>query len=297
LKSLTKALDSHRLVVVVGAGVTLNATATEDGQTLGQLSWKGLIKDGLRYLVEEGFTDNTNLRIRKAYQLLEGEDNESLLDAADKLKRSLEQYQQFPTWLFSVFGHLKDRISHPAVLYALKGLHNRGATLVTTNYDDLLEVTCGLNRISRSSKEDLLKFNSGDLDGVFHIHGSYDDPPNVVLNSIDYYVVQNDDDARETMKSFFMHKTILFVGCGSGLEDPNFETLLNWAQERYKHIANRHVLLLRDQDRPSEKLNFLLRARCGGPEWDGLTPFLNELLQSSQASQNSGQGGERAPSE
>jgi hypothetical protein len=296
LKSLLRALENRRLVIIVGSGVTLNATADEDGKVIERLLWKGLIKDGLRYLVEEGFTTDQDPRIRQAHRFLEGDDTESLLDAADKLKGSLEVHQQFPTWLFSIFGNLKDHIRHPGILYTLRGLHQKGATLVTTNYDDLLETTCGLSRIGRKNKDELYKFESGDLDGVFHIHGSYQEPTEVVLNSLDYYIVQHDDLAQETMKSFFRHKTILFVGCGTGLEDPNFANLLDWAAERYKDITNRHVLLLRDQDQPSSKLNFLLRARCGGPSWSGLGPYLNELLQASHTAQTSDNGADSSRS-
>ena len=51
-------------------------------------------------------------------------------------------------------------------------------------------------------------------------------------------------EAQDVLKTFLEYNTILFVGCGSGLEDPNFDVLLKWASERQKNIPNRHCLLV-----------------------------------------------------
>jgi hypothetical protein len=157
----------------------------------------------------------------------------------------------------------------------LKALHKRGATLLTTNYDDLLEKSCDLRRIGPSNKNDILKFNRGDLDGVFHLHGSYYDPDEVVLDTTDYYQVRHSDEVQNVLKTFLENRTILFIGCGSGLEDPNFDALLKWASERQENIPNRHCLLIRNGD----TLNFKLLVRLKyGPDYQNLVPYLNKLL-------------------
>jgi hypothetical protein len=76
-----------------------------------------------------------------------------------------------------------------------------------------------------------LRFRRGDLDGVFHVHGSYRDPHELVLDTTDYYEVTNSDEVQRVLKNFLEFNTILFVGRGSGLEDPNFNALLRWASE------------------------------------------------------------------
>jgi hypothetical protein len=172
---------------VVGAGVTLSATADVSGKPLSRITWTGLIRNGLDYLVNDGYVEASSRRTRRAYEALEDPNTDSLLDAANILSSQLKQHGQFATWLESVFGNLDQEIRYPAILGMLKGLHEKGATLLTTNYDDLLDKYCQLHRIGRSNQDEMLKFKRGDLDGVFHAHESYHDPHEVVLDTTDYY--------------------------------------------------------------------------------------------------------------
>src|SRR5256714_529 len=84
LARLKSALKDKRLVIIVGAGVTLSATANVSGP-LPRITWSGLIRNGLDYLVSEGYVDARNHRIRLAYEALEDPDTDSLLDAANIL--------------------------------------------------------------------------------------------------------------------------------------------------------------------------------------------------------------------
>jgi nucleoside phosphorylase len=275
LDRLQKALNDKNLVIIVGAGVTLSATADASGKPLPRTTWTGLVRNGLDYILEGDYLDASNRRIRRAYEALEDNDKAGLLDAANIMKDLLVQLRQYPTWLESVFGSLHQDVRHPAIFDVLKALHEKGAILLTTNYDDLLERFCNLRRIGRSNMDDILKFKCGDLDGVFHVHGSYQDPNEVVLDSVNYYQVMQSDEVQNILKTFLEFKTVLFVGCGSGLEDPNFDALLRWASERQKNISNRHCLLIRNGD----TLNYspLIRLKYG-PDYQDLAPYLNTLL-------------------
>jgi hypothetical protein len=277
---LRKDLRNKRLAIIVGAGVTLSATADSSGKPLSRITWTGLIQNGLDFLVGEGYVDRLNHGIKPAYEALQNPDINGMLDAANILSSQLRQHGQFPTWLQSVFGSLDQNVRHPAILEALKKLHDNGAILLTTNYDDILEKYCGLRHIGRSKIEDIVKFRRGDLGGVFHVHGSYHDPQEVVLDTTGYYQIKESDEVQNMLKAFLDDKTILFVGCGSGLEDPNFDGLLKWAAERQKNIPNIHCLLVRDGD--SLVCKPLLRVRYG-PQYQDLAPYLNKLLQDHQA--------------
>src|SRR6266511_5114250 len=98
------ALKDKRLVVIVGAGVTLNTTADVSGRPLPRITWTGLIRNGLDYLVTDGYVDASKRRTRQAYDALKNTDAESVLDAANIMKDQLTQHGQFPTWLETVFG-------------------------------------------------------------------------------------------------------------------------------------------------------------------------------------------------
>jgi hypothetical protein len=276
LVRLKKALMDKRLVIIVGVGVTLSSTADICGRPLRRIAWTGLIQNGLDYLVTEDLVVASDPRIRRAYAALEETSTKSLLDAANIMRSELNHADQFPTWLDTIFGSLHQEVRHDAILKALKALHAKGATLLTTNYDDLLEKSGGLHRIDRSNKDDILKFKRGDLDGVFHVHGSYHDPDEVVLDATDYYKARHLDEVQSVLKTFLEFKTILFVGCGSELEDPNFNALLKWASERQCNVPNRHCLLIRSGD----TLNYrpLVRLRYG-PDYQDLASYLNKLLE------------------
>jgi hypothetical protein len=156
--------------------VTLSATADGSGKPLSRITWTGLIQNGLDFLVGEGYVDRLNHGTKPAYEALQNPDINGMLDAANILSSQLRQHGQFPTWLQSVFGSLDQDVRHPAILEALKKLHDNGAILLTTNYDDILEKYCGLRHIGRSKIEDIVKFRRGNLDGVFYVHGNYHDP-------------------------------------------------------------------------------------------------------------------------
>jgi hypothetical protein len=211
-------------------------TADETGKPLSRITWTGLIRNGLDYLVHEGYVDTSNRRTRRAYEALEDPEVDGLLDAANIVSSQMKQHGQLPTWLESVFGSLSQETRHPALLDMLKALHEKGATLLTTNYDDVLEKYCGLQRVGRSNQDDVSRFQRGDLNGVFHIHGSYHDAHEVVLDTTDYYDVKHSDGVQDILKTFLQYKTILFIGCGSGLEDPNFVDLWGWSRDRQKNI-------------------------------------------------------------
>jgi len=272
-EKIQQALRDKKLVIVVGAGVTLSATDPSPSR----LTWTGLIRDGLDYLLRERFVpeDDDELILYRG-KLQQGDANtRSLLRACAYLKGELDHNGQFATWLESVFRALHRDVTHPEVFEPFKRLHQRGARLMTTNYDELLESHCGLQRVRRSIPEDVIKYEQGNLNGVFHIHGSFQDPKEVVLDPTGYYEVKASEDVQNLLKAYLRQNTILFVGCGSGLDDPNFNTLLEWASNREENIPNHHYLLVRDGDNLRYQPLVTLRY---GPDYKDLVAYLNTLL-------------------
>ncbi|KFY35253.1 hypothetical protein V494_06081 [Pseudogymnoascus sp. VKM F-4513 (FW-928)] len=275
LARLRSALENNQLAIITGAGVTLNVTADTSGNPVSRITWTDLMRNGLDHLVSEGYVDTSNRRTKRAYNALEDPEVDGLLDAANIVTSQMKQHGQFRPWLESVFGSLSQEIRHPALIDVLKALYERGATLLTTNYDDVLEKHCGLQRIGRSNQDDVSRFQRGDLKGVFHLHGSYLDAHEVVLDTTDYYEVKHSGVVQHMLKAFLHCKTILFVGCGSGLEDPNFDALLRWASKRHKNLPRQHYLLIRDDD--SVNYQPLLRVKCG-PRYEDLVLYLKRLV-------------------
>jgi hypothetical protein len=83
---------------------------------------------------------------------------------------------------------------------------------------------------------------------ILHLHGYFDEPDSIVLEFASYAKVAGDPHANTVLRSFLIDRTLLFVGCGGTVKDPNFSRLLEWAKEALKDVPPRHVLLCRDED-------------------------------------------------
>jgi hypothetical protein len=116
------------------------------------------MRNGLDYLVSEGCGDTSDGRIKRAYEALEDPEVDGLLDVANIVSSQMKKHSQFPTWLESVFGSLSQEIRHFDLLNMLKAFHGKGAALLTTNYDDVLEKHCGLRCVGRSNQDGVLRF-------------------------------------------------------------------------------------------------------------------------------------------
>jgi hypothetical protein len=81
-------------------------TADISGKPLSRITWTGLIRNGLDYLVHEGYVDTSNRRTKRAYDALEDPEVDGLLDAVNIVSSQMKQHGQYATWLESVFGSL-----------------------------------------------------------------------------------------------------------------------------------------------------------------------------------------------
>jgi len=143
---------------VTGAGVTLNVASDQSGKPLSRITWDGLVRNAMAYLVEKGHEDTAARWIQRAYDALDDPEGGGLLDVAYIVSGRMKQHGQFSKWLELVFGSLGQEVNHPALIDVLKELHKNGVTLLTTNYDDVLEKHCGLRCVGRSNKYDLTNF-------------------------------------------------------------------------------------------------------------------------------------------
>ncbi|EER27496.1 ankyrin repeat containing protein [Coccidioides posadasii C735 delta SOWgp] len=276
IQPITEALLKHKLVIVTGAGVTLNATQQNSGEHLEKLTWSGLIRHGLRYLSELPLiTGPDKDRIISANALLEINSAGSSMDAINIMKGLMTDYNELASWLTNIFSGLK--VHQHAILDVLKDLHKEGAILVTTNYDHILDDHGEkLRSISPSDNpDDIRRFKSGHLDGIFHLHGSYDRPQDVILNTTDYVRVVNSE-VKYMLEKFLMFDTVLFVGCGAGLNDPNFGPLLNWVREYQKNIPEKHFTLVKKGDISDYRP---LRSLIYGQNYSDMASYLRKILE------------------
>lgn len=155
LEKLRQALHNKDLVLIAGAGVSQSAIPS-----LPILSWTGLLEDGLDYLQDEGLIGAADKDLAHYREVLKQSNLEArqLLRVCQYLKDELDHHKNFPTWLSSVFSSLHEKVTNPEVFKPILELHKKGSRLMTTNYNELLEHFCQLQRVRRGLPDDVRKY-------------------------------------------------------------------------------------------------------------------------------------------
>jgi len=88
----------------------------------------------------------------------------------------------------------------------------------------------------------------GDEPGVLHLHGRWQDPRSVVLGIRSYEDVLGSAHAQSVQQALRLFNSLVFVGFGGGLADPNFGTFLRWTRTVFGGSEYRHFRLARADD-------------------------------------------------
>ena len=266
------ALASNQLTVVVGTGVTAAATGSTATAT-----WRGLIEHGIARCESSGARD-------KAWADRARADANSRYDldrivAAEKATdglggRGSPEYRQ---WLAEAVGGL--RATDTVVLDAIVALADDGALIATTNYDDVLAAALGWDVVTWRDPTRLQRVLRGREQAVVHLHGHWKDPESVVFGASSYADVLRDPGAATFLKTTVYARTLLFVGFGAGLDDPNFSSLRRWMRAELSLSDYKHYRLVREPDiaavrhAPEERIEVV----SYGPDHHDLAPFLAAL--------------------
>jgi tetratricopeptide (TPR) repeat protein len=268
---LRSLIEREQVLAIVGAGVSIGATGGEP-----VASWIGLLEHGVDYCRQWAHKDEDWGEIVR--RELARKDGESLLSAATKIETTLEAPGGglFRKWLRDSVGALKvvDR-------GVIEALHALGVPMATTNYDGLIEEITGLPPVTWKQAHEVERVLRGEGPGVLHLHGHWETPETVVLGYRSYEEVVRDPHAQAMLRAILATRTVLFVGCGGGLSDPNFGKLLDWARETLAGSVYPHVRLALD----AERAELLKEHPVGGPihvlpfgaRHDDLDPFLRGL--------------------
>jgi tetratricopeptide (TPR) repeat protein len=243
LNGIAKIAESARrgkLVAVIGTGVSIGLT---DG-TIPALSWKGLILDGLAFGVRREKVTKVQ---ESAYQgHLESKELDELLTAAEFMGRRLDSphgllYQR---WFENVFDGVAP--SNSGMESAVRALRAAGVRLCTLNYDTLLESVTNLPTINLAETKKVAAWVRGDIKGILHLHGSWNDPATCILGIRDYQTTLGNEVRDLIQRSLASFERLLFIGCGDTFGDPNFSALIAWLKENMKTAPLDHFALVTD---------------------------------------------------
>jgi hypothetical protein len=115
---------------------------------------------------------------------------------------------------------------------------------------------------------------------IVHLHGHWANLDSVILDRESYDRIRQHDLAQTVLRGLRTFKTLLFVGCGDGLADPNFGALLEWARVAFRNMEGRHYRLCLESEvstlRALHRDDHILPVSYG-PSYGDLAPFLRTL--------------------
>ncbi|XP_042323443.1 protein FAM118A [Sceloporus undulatus] len=160
----------------------------------------------------------------------------------------------FQDCLMEVFDNLEQHIQNPVVLQSILRLMERGTMVLTTNYDNLLEIfgqqqNKPMVSLDLKDKDQVLQWAKGHVQyGVLHIHGLYTDPCGMVLDPSGYKDVTQDPEVMEALQNLYRTKSFLFLGCGETLRDQIFQALFLYTVKNKVDLEHYMLVLKENED-------------------------------------------------
>jgi len=228
---LKQRIAKRRAVFFVGAGVSARATNNPVA------TWCGLLEDGVRFCEEHigglrpGWADRVRADIGSA-------DPDDMLVAAEKITRKLASSVNLRAWLRASIGNFQ-----PITRDVLEAIAALNLPIMTTNYDRLLEEVTGQFPINWQEDDRVRSVLVDNEPGIVHVHGWFEVPESIILDIRSYERIINSEFMSFALKDVAFNKSIIFVGFGSGLDDPNFNRLRLWIRKVLSNVTTRHYRL------------------------------------------------------
>jgi SIR2-like domain len=277
IQKLKEDIPKGRVVIIAGTGVSIAACGNQKIEGYPVASWAGLLQHGLAYCRNLGLADEADAELL-SMQIGSGKPN-FLIAAAEDISQRLQSRSPgvFRGWLKHTVGALLPK--HRAVLDALAALPG---VLATLNYDRLIEKATAMEAVTWRSEDKVQEVLRREVtDVVLHLHGYFDEPESVVLGLSSYGKVAAHAHTRAVLQLFTLDRTLLFIGCGGTLKDPNFSRLVEWTKEALKDVVPRHVLLCREEEVEAVRAELAsapwLQPLAYGKDYKELAPFLQGL--------------------
>jgi hypothetical protein len=266
------------MVVVVGSGVSVAACGNQEVDGHKVATWSGLLEHGVDRLIAIGAADEDEEGVLLRGLIRSGKPD-LMVNAAETITARLQGRSEgtFRGWLEKTIGALQ--LQDITLLQQIATLPGLVATL---NYDHLLEKVTGRSAITWQEANAVQEALRGSREAILHLHGEYQTPESVVLGLASYNKVKDDPHARATLQSIALSKTLLFVGCGDTVLDPNFQQLITWGKEALQDVVPRHRLLCRASALSAFQQKLAdapwLEPIAYGDDYAELGPFLRSLV-------------------
>jgi hypothetical protein len=276
INQLKREIASGQLVVVVGSGVSVAACGNQEVDGHKVATWTGLLEHGVDRLIAIGAADGGEEMLRN---MIRSRKTDFMISAAGMITERFKARSEgtYRSWLETTIGILQ--LQDATLLQQIANLPGLVATL---NYDHLLEEATGRRAITWQDANAVQEALRAPREAILHLHGEYRKPETVVLGVESYQKVKDDPHGKAIMQCLTLSKTLLFVGCGDTVLDPNFQQLITWGKEALKDVVPRHRLLCRASELGvfQQKLAAApwLQPIAYGDDYAELGPFLRSLV-------------------
>jgi len=277
IQKLKQDIAGGRAVIIAGTGVSIEASNNQKISGYSVASWIGLLKHGIEYCKTRLLVDEASVTVFNTQ--IESGSAEFLVMTAEGISARLSKSPGvFRAWLQDTVGSLEP--TNPEILRALAALP---CVLATLNYDGLFEkATSRREPVTWLRPDKVQNVLLGHYrNAILHLHGYFDEPESVVLGFASYAKVADDAHASTVLRSFLIDRTLLFVGCGGTVRDPNFFRLVEWAKDALKDVRPRHILLCLEDELDTVRADLVsapwLEPLAYGKDYPDLAPFLRSL--------------------
>ncbi|XP_064896410.1 protein FAM118B isoform X2 [Columba livia] len=247
-----KTKKPQELVLVIGTGIS----AAVAPHVPALKSWKGLIQVLLDAAVDFDLLEDEE---SKCFQKCLHEDKNLVHVAHDLIQKLSPRTSNvrstfFKDCLYEVFDDLESKMedSGKQLLQSVLDLMENGALVLTTNFDNLLELYAAhqgkhLESLDLTDEKKVLEWAQEKRKlSVLHIHGVYTNPGGIVLHPAGYQNVLRNTEVMRAIQKLYENKSFLFLGCGWTVDDTTFQALF---LEAVKHKSDlEHFMLVRRGD-------------------------------------------------
>lgn len=269
VEDIRKRAAAGQLALVCGTGVS---AAISGGQKTA--TWASLLIAGFDYVGSVKVAWKAQAEFYKA-QMEGAPDAMTLIIAAQWLQMCFDQLDEpgeYRSFLRDTVGSLEvaDR--------SLERVFRFNVPVLTTNYDGLIEQISDRTTFSWTHSARIADYHDAKASSVFHLHGYFEEPESVVLSASDYERLRLAKPISQVLQPISTTHTLLMIGYGSGLSDPNFTGFLNWFDNNFGESVRRIYVLVRDEDMPDDRLQGKVAYLSYGAEHKNLPTTLHDLL-------------------
>lgn len=242
MAGLLKVISEKKGIFLCGAGV---AKATSQHKFA---DWNGLIEDGIYTCRNHSFGKLGEDWVNRKLQDVSAGDVIEKISVASQVTERMRGtgIDTFKIWVENTIGILT--VKSNTLIKALGALQ---LPILTTNYDNLIEQVLMRDIVTWKSPEICARILKGNADGVLHLHGCWKDPESLVFDYNSYEQIVANNFVQTFLKILEFSHSMIFVGMGEGIHDPNFRGFLTWAKGAFLNSQTAHYLLVKEGEAPT----------------------------------------------